>query len=241
MAKKWRGERDKLTIELCLDIPAEQLPEGVDNNKARTIKISAYPEVWRYIKDDFSFNSFIQESKFPQILEEAASKACKMMSIKRDDDLGINSAFCDSQMCESIYRADREERGIYKRGKKAKAPDIYAKITHLSRWLHVLFRYYSKWSKDRPSEIVKIYVAKHGNRKDPDSMTYFCCETLYKADLAAQGLTFPKQGSFRTKYLASAGKFRPLVNDSPEQVFQRINDPKNPLHIVHEICRKLQK
>lgn len=240
MAKKWRGERDKLTIELCLDIPVEQLPEGVDYEEARCIKISAYPALWRYLEADFFLNAVIQKSKFPQILKEAASKACEMMPIKRDEELGINSAFCDLQMRELVYRAEREEKDIYKRGKKAKAPDIYAKVTHLSRWLHALFRYYRKRIKDRPSEIKKIYDAKRSG-KDPVIMTYFCCETLYKADFKAHGLTFPDLTSFRTTYLASVGKFRPLVNDSPEHVLQRINDPKSPLNIVSEICRKLQK
>ena len=240
MAKKWRGERDILTIDLCLDIPVDQLPDGVDYDEARTIKISAYPAVWRYLEADFSLNAVINKSKLPKILKEATSKACGMMPRKRWQEDEINSVFLGAELSELLYREEREEKGVHKRGQKAKAPDIYMKINYLSRWLHVLFRYYNKKIKDRPLEVKNIYTAKTG-RRDPNDMTYFCCAILYESDLASLGLKFLDQESFRTKYLAAIGKFRPLVNESPEQVFQRINDPKSPLHIVNEICRKLQK
>ena len=147
---------------------------------------------------------------------------------------------------ELVYEQEREERGIYKRGRKAAIPETYKEMNQSVqwKWLHALFRYY-KDKKDRPQIVQNIYDArhkKHGSRtKDPNQMTYFCCAVLCEENFTSCNYKFAEAKSFRTGYLKGAGRFRPLNNASPENIIQYIDDPEHPLHIIHKICRKLQK
>lgn len=242
MAKKYRTEREILTIEVEVNIPSRHLPKDVSEKKCALIKISAYPAAWRHLDADLA----TEKNIFYKILKEAISKANDMIPIKRMEPTDIKNDFFGNELDEIVYREIREKKGVYHRGKKANAPGIYMKINHISKWLHALFRYYENNRESRPPEVSKIYEERkrlHRRKatKDPIAMTYFCCAILYKSELALLGLEFPQQDSFRTKYLASAGRFRPLASLTPDTVAMRINDPLDPLHVIHEICRKLQK
>ena len=103
MAKKYRTEREILTIELPVEISAEQFPEGVSPEKSTILKISAYPAVWRWLHkilyDDRRELDNIIDKAIRKAHNEIPQKRIKQKDIKKDD---YDTAF--------DYHANRDER-----------------------------------------------------------------------------------------------------------------------------------
>lgn len=239
MAKKYRTEREILTIELPVEISAEHSPEGVSPEKSTILKISAYPAVWRRLHEIYLYGDRREiDDIIEKAIEEAHNKIpqkrIKQKDIKKDD---FGTAF--------DYQTNRDERiasGKHYRGTHKLKHKVTNEIKDKARWLHWFFRFWEKRKQQRPANVQLIYdgiKAKAGRATiDPTALTYFCCQLLYEEKFRDLNQPFPSQDSFRTTYLKERGL---RIRRNMEEVMQLVEKQGHPLNIIAETCRKLQK
>lgn len=234
MATTYRTERDILTIPV--DVLPDKLTEGVDPEKSRVIKISAYPAVWRWLREKMN-----DRQELDRIIDQAIRDAHDKIPLPRTKLKDIGKNDFDGAF-EHLANVDgKKSKGTHYRGNQKKKSDITSEMKEIAPWLRWFFGFWKERPR-RPDWVQLIYNKRRDTMgqatKDPIDMTYFCCLELYKEKLESRGESFPRPASFRTTYLA--GK-RITRRSTEDDIVKYREKHQHPLNVLADVCRKLQE
>jgi hypothetical protein len=113
LAKTFRNELEVLTVELVLKEFSLDVSSNLSEDKARTIKISAYPSMWRWLEQQIDQD----RRTIDELIEGAIRSANEKLPVKNIKSSDIGKDDFDKAFSAIAAKEQRQKKGVHHRGR----------------------------------------------------------------------------------------------------------------------------